>query len=49
MASTLLRDKLKREIHEAVVHLKDILQSEDALEWVAEPKEKIQELIDYLQ
>jgi hypothetical protein len=49
MASTLLRDKLKREIKEAVVHLKEILHDEDALEWVAEPREKIQELIDYLQ
>jgi hypothetical protein len=49
MALTILRDKLKIELKEAVIHLKEILHNEDALDWVAEPKEKIQELIDYLQ
>lgn len=49
MASTLLRDKLKRELNEAIVHLYDTLKSDDALDCFGKTKEEIEKLIKELQ
>jgi hypothetical protein len=49
MASTLLRDKLKHEINGAIVHLKDVLEDQDALEWIGSTKEKIEALLKELK
>ena len=48
MASTLLRDKLKRELHAAVIHLKDALAEQDALDWLGKTREDIEKLIEEL-
>lgn len=49
MASTLLRDKLKRELKEAVVHLTDVLKNDEALDWFGKSKEEIELLIKELK
>ena len=49
MASALLRDKLKRELHAAVIHLKDALAEQDALDWLGKTREDIEQLIIELQ
>jgi hypothetical protein len=48
-AETMLRNKLKREIQEAITHLKDVLTDADALEWFGSDKEKVYSLINKLQ
>ena len=48
MASTLLRDKLKRELHGAVIHLKDALAEQDVLDWLMHTREDIEKLIEEL-
>ena len=49
MASTLLRDKLKREMNEAITHLQDVILDEDALDWFGKSKEDVEELIKELR
>jgi hypothetical protein len=48
-AETMMVNKLKREIQEAITHLKDVLIDADALEWFGSDKEKVHSLIDELQ
>jgi hypothetical protein len=48
MASTLLRDKLKRELHTAVIHLKDALAEQDVLDWLMHTREDIEKLVEEL-
>ena len=48
MASTLLRDKLKRELHTAIIHLQDTLAEQDALNWLGKTREDIEKLIEEL-
>jgi hypothetical protein len=45
LASTLLRDKLKKELKLAVVHLEDTLSNSEALDWFGKSKEEIEEII----
>ena len=45
MASTLLRDKLRNEINSAVMHLQDVLQYDNAMEWFTVTKEEIENII----
>ena len=49
MASTLLRDKLKKELHGAVIHLESIASDQDVLDWLGHPKHKILDLIEELR
>jgi hypothetical protein len=49
MASTLLRDKLKKELHGAVIHLESIASDQDVLDWLGHPKQKILDLIKELK
>ena len=49
MASTLLRDKLKRELHGAVMHLEEVLIDKDALEWLGHTKEEVKTAIKELK
>lgn len=49
MASTLLRDKLKNEIYSAIIHLKDILTDEHAIEWSGSTEEELKQLIKELE
>lgn len=49
MASTLLRNKLKHEIYSAIIHLKDILTDENAIEWSGSTEEEIKKLIKELE
>ena len=49
MASTLLRDRLKRELHGAVIHLESIASDKDTLDWLGHPKQKILDLIEELR
>jgi len=49
MASTLLRDKLKHEIHGAIMHLKYALKEPDTLEWLGSTEEEIKQLIKELE
>jgi hypothetical protein len=49
MASTLLRDKLKKELHGAVIHLESIASDQDTLDWLGHPKQKILDLIEELR
>jgi hypothetical protein len=43
-----LRDKLKREIHTAVIHLKDALAEQDVLDWLGNTRENIEKIIEEL-
>lgn len=45
MASTLLRDKLKRELNEAVISLKDAITNPESLEWLNITESEAKELI----
>lgn len=45
MASTVLRDKLKRELNKAIIHLNDVLKDKDALDWLGKTKEEIEKTI----
>ena len=49
MASIFLRDKLKRELHGAVIHLESIASDQDTLDWLGHPKQKILDLIEELR
>ena len=49
MASTLLRNKLKHEINHAIVHLKDVLKENSALEWFGATEKDILSLIEELK
>lgn len=49
LAETILRDKLKNELRSAVMHLKDAMEDEHALEWFSTTKENIEELIERLE
>lgn len=49
MAATLLRDKLKNEIYSAIIHLKDALQDQNALEWFGSTEEEVKLLIEELK
>jgi hypothetical protein len=48
MASTLLRDKLKRELQGVAMHLENVLIDEEALNWLGKSKENVEELIKEL-
>jgi hypothetical protein len=48
-AEIMLVNKLKREIQEAITHLKDVLVDNDALEWFGSSKDQVDNLIKELQ
>ena len=45
LAKTILRDKLKREIDGAIMHLKDTTEYPDAIEWMGTNVKEINKLI----
>jgi hypothetical protein len=47
-AETILRDKLKNEIASAIIHLKEVSETPDAMEWFGSSKEDINKLIKEL-
>jgi len=49
MASTLLRDKLKNEITSAIMHLKDVCEDDEALEWFGAMQAEVLDLIKELK
>ena len=49
MASTILRDKLKREVESAIKELKEAQNDPEHIDWIGKTKEKIQEVIESLQ
>ena len=49
MAATLLRDKLRNEINGAIMHLKNICEDDEALEWLGLNPEHIKNMIEFLQ
>jgi hypothetical protein len=49
MALTLLRDKLRNEINGAIMHLKNICEDDEALEWLGHKQEHIKNLIGFLE
>ena len=49
MASTLLRDKLRNEVNGAIMHLKNICEDDEALEWLGHKQEHIKNLIVFLE
>lgn len=48
LAETILRDKLKNEIASAIIHLKEVSETPDAMEWFGSSKEDINKLIKEL-
>lgn len=48
-AETMLVNKLKREIQEAITHLKDVVVDADALEWFGSDKKQVNKLIKQLE
>jgi hypothetical protein len=49
MAATLLRDKLRNEINGAIMHLKNICEDDEALEWLGHNPEHVKNLIEFLE
>jgi hypothetical protein len=48
-AEIILINKLKREIQEAITHLKDVVVDDDALEWFGSDKKHVNKLIKQLE
>lgn len=48
-AEIMLVNKLKREIHEAITHLQDIMVDDETLDWFNADEEKINNLISQLK
>ena len=49
LAETLLRDKLKKWIAEAIFYLKRDLGDQDALDWMLKTKEQVEQMIKELE
>lgn len=49
LAETILRDKLKREIDGAIMHLNDVLDDEEALDFIGWNRENILSMIEELK